>query len=250
MSSSGAKTLPQRAIEPVKRPKRRSKWGSLLLILGIGLLVTGLGLSGYVAWEMFGTSIGSQRDYQNQVNDMERQWAEDLPPIDPRVEAAAVEQAQQSGNGSVVARGFAILRIPDFGANWQVPILAGIDTATLKHGVGWYPQSALPGEIGNFVIAGHRITNGEPFKNLLKLPKGALVIVETADTVYTYQLLDSPKNLTVQETESWIMLPNPFDRTSVATRAIATLITCTDLFHSSNRSVGFAELIKTEPKSS
>ncbi|MDR1387830.1 MAG: class E sortase [Propionibacteriaceae bacterium] len=249
MSLTEAKGLPQRAIEPVERPRRRSKLSAFLLIFGIALLALGVGLLGYVGWEMFGTSIGAQRAYESQIGDLEQEWSGQDPPIDPRQEAAEVEQAHQDGDQSAVARGFAILRIPDFGAAWRAPILAGVDVATLKRGVGWYPESALPGQVGNFVIAGHRITYGEPFRNLLKLPKGALVIVETADAVYTYQLLDSPKNLTVLETESWIMLPNPFDRTSTATRAIATLITCTDLFHSPNRSVAFAELLQTEPKS-
>ena len=58
---------------------------------------------------------------------------------------------------------FAILRIPRLGDNFQVPIVEGVSLADLAEGVGHYPDTALPGEVGNFSVAGHRATNGEPF---------------------------------------------------------------------------------------
>ena len=44
-----------------------------------------------------------------------------------------------------------------------VPVVEGVGCDDLARGVGHYPETARPGEVGNFAVAGHRATNGEPF---------------------------------------------------------------------------------------
>ena len=70
-------------------------------------------------------------------------------------------------------------------------------------------ETQLPGEPGNFAVAGHRVTHGSPFRKLLDLRKGDQVIVETADTIYTYELDASPRDLTVKPTDNWVLNPVP-----------------------------------------
>ncbi len=49
----------------------------------------------------------------------------------------------------------------------------------LEKGPGHYRGTALPGQVGNFAVAGHRVGKGEPFLNLDQLRAGDAVIVET-----------------------------------------------------------------------
>jgi len=58
----------------------------------------------------------------------------------------------------------------------------------------------------------------------------------------------SPGNLTVNDTETWVLDPDPHHPGAEATEAVLTLTTCQDLFHSPDRSVGFAHLTKTVDK--
>ena len=52
-------------------------------------------------------------------------------------------------------------------------------TPTSRRARAHYTGTALPGQVGNFAIAGHRVGKGEPFLNLDQLRAGDAVIVET-----------------------------------------------------------------------
>ena len=58
-------------------------------------------------------------------------------------------------------------------------IVSGVRTSDLKRGIGHFPDTALPGELGNAALAGHRTTYGAPFENLDRLEPGDPIIVET-----------------------------------------------------------------------
>ena len=102
-----------------------------------------------------------------------------------------------------------LLRIPAFGADYEIPILNGTDLSILSKGVGHYASTAAPGQIGNFALAGHRVTHGQPFARLLDLKRGDEVIVETREAIYTYVLDDSPRSLTVRDNDTWVIDPVP-----------------------------------------
>ena len=56
--------------------------------------------------------------------------------------------------------------------SWSVPVVQGVSLPDLSRGVGHYPETALPGQVGNFAVAGHRATNGEPFAYLDQVQQG------------------------------------------------------------------------------
>jgi len=66
--------------------------------------------------------------------------------------------------------------------------------------------------------------------------------------VYTYVLDESPRQLTVEDTDTWVIGPVPGDPELKPTQPLITLTTCPDLFHSSKRSVGFGHLVRRERK--
>ncbi|MRT44425.1 class E sortase, partial [Xylella fastidiosa subsp. multiplex] len=59
--------------------------------------------------------------------------------------------------------------------------------------VGHYSEgrlkTAMPSaKTGNFALAGHRNTHGEPFRYINRLKKGDDVVVETQDEYYVYKM--------------------------------------------------------------
>ncbi|GAA1549108.1 hypothetical protein GCM10009804_01840 [Kribbella hippodromi] len=198
------------------------------------MLVAGVGLLGWVGWQFYGTGIASNKAMGEAENSLRQQW---------RTPAPATARTAEPTTG----KAFALLRIPRFGADWEKPVVEGVDPDDLAKGIGHYPDTQLPGQPGNFAIAGHRITHGSPFRKLLDLRKGDLVVVETQDAVYTYELDGSPRDLTVKNTDSWVLDPVPGKR-QAPTKSIITLTTCQDLFHSPDRSVAFGHLIKVSKK--
>ncbi|MEU5772379.1 class E sortase [Streptomyces venezuelae] len=81
---------------------------------------------------------------------------------------------------------YAVLRIPRIGI--RVPVAEGVSKGGVlnKGYVGHYPRTAQPGQGGNFALAGHRNTHGEPFRYINRLRNGDEVRVETREAVYTY----------------------------------------------------------------
>ena len=211
-----------------------------LTVAGLVLLLGGLGCLGWVVYQLFATNVVAQHAYKQETGQLREQWR--------APSGSASSGATASRGQSVPGDAIAVLRIPRFGKSYEVPILQGTDLDTLAKGVGHYDNTAAPGQIGNFAIAGHRITHGQPFSRLEEMNKGDAVVVETRTQIYTYRMDTSPRDLTVQETASWVLDAVPGQPSATPSRAVITLTTCQDLFHSPDRSVAFGTLVKTEDK--
>jgi sortase A len=217
------------------RPRRKR---SPLTLLGVGLFVAGLACLGWVGFQYFGTNVISEQVFENETEQLRDKW-QDQDRTDPK----GRDQATNVPGDAV-----ALLRIPAFGDDYEVPILHGTDLPTLSKGVGHYESTAAPGQIGNFAVAGHRVTHGQPFAKLLSLKKGDEVIVETREAIYVYVMDDSPRRLTVDDSETWVLEPVPGKAGAKPTEALITLTTCQDLFRSPDRSIGFGRLQSTQNK--
>ena len=222
---------------PPSRPRRPSP----LTVLGVVLLALGLSCLGYVGYQYLGTNVVADRSFDATRQELRQRW-QDVP----RPGSAGTPKA--STPAPLPGEATALLRIPAFGSSFEVPVREGTDLDVLAKGVGHYPGTAAPGEVGNFAVAGHRVTHGEPFRRLEELDKGDEVVVETATAIYTYVLDEPPRNLTVTEAATWVLEPVPGQPEEAPTRALITLTTCQDLFHSPDRSVGFGHLESTTNK--
>jgi len=207
---------------------RRS--GRVLGALGLALIMAGLGVLGYVAWQYFGTTFFAKREHEALRTTIVEQW-------DKGEEATAIH-----GEG--------LLRVPRFGDDYVVPILLGFDDATFAKGVGMYPEGARPGEVGNLVLAAHRVTHGEPFRKFPELKVGDTVIVETRTDVYTYALRTDGTSIRVDFRTTWPLqpVPDPKAEGQEPTEPLLTLLTCSELFHTDDRNVAIGELVSAEPK--
>src|SRR3984885_5201060 len=110
-----------------------------------------------------------------------------------------------SGQGSVIdlvtGEPFAFIEIPAFGKNWKFTIIQGTALAQLNVSPGHVPGTQLPGQLGNFAVAGHRVTAGNPFWSEPALRNGDLFYTQAEANDYSYRVIGKqtvlPTNLTV-----------------------------------------------------
>jgi sortase A len=211
------------------------------LVVGLGLVAAGIALLGWLGWEFWGTNWVAHRTHARVIATLHRDWADGRTVTRVPV-----------GDGSV--RALAIVHIPRFGDGYAVPILQGTSGSVLAAGLGHFPGSAAPGGVGNFAIAGHRVTHGEPLRDMPELQAGDQIIVETKRRVYTYVLDTGGGDLVVPFTATWVVDPlptNPDGGLQPPDRSprqhLLTLTTCSELFHTDNRLVAFGRLVSTRP---
>jgi sortase A len=223
----------------------------VLSAIGVAMVLIGGSMLAYVAWEYYGTDIVARHRQADIRADLEARWRY------PTVADVVGPDAAGASLGSAVA----LIRIPAFGSGYEVPMIEGVRDSDLADGIGHFP-GAGPGQIGNFALAAHRVTHGEPFRHLPDLKRSDEIIVETADAIYRYVLDTNPSDLVVPFTDGWVLdaVPTPpegespppgmldFGGTAIADRAIITLTTCSELFHTDDRMVAFGHLVSTVPK--
>jgi sortase A len=147
----------------------------------------------------------------------------------------------------VTGHPFALMRIPAFGAKWKFAVVQGTSLRQLALGPGHVTGTELPGQRGNFVVAAHDITAGNPFMHLRSLRSPDRVLVTTRTHVYEY-VVDSTRK--VRYTDVGVELPVPGHPGSKPGRALITLITCTPvtLDFTPWRIVVTGHLVKTSPR--
>lgn len=95
------------------------------------------------------------------------------PPTNPR------EAAPEIRHG--------LLEIPSIGLSQ--PFFEGVSLTAIDRGPSHWPGTAMPGELGNVVIAGHRTTRTRPFWDLdLVQPGAELIFTMTNGNRYVYTL--------------------------------------------------------------
>ncbi len=106
------------------------------------------------------------------------------------------------------------IEIPKIGINHSMR--EGVRLTTLDKSPGHWPGSAMPGQVGNMVIAGHRVTHGKPFRNLDRLTAGDDVRITLTDgKVVTYRV---SRTEIVPSNALWIVNQTP--------EATGTLFAC------------------------
>ena len=139
---------------------------------------------------------------------------------------------------------FGNLRIPSLDSlkdGWN--IVEGVKLRQLRRGAGHMPWTPLPGQIGNSVISGHRITNGAPFRDFDQLEPGDRIEVETAISVHVYEVR---KVQIVRPTALWVTATDGPKRAGLeggGEGSWLTLTTCHPKLSARQRLIVFAELV-------
>jgi len=203
------------------RRRRRRRQGRALWISGLLLVLSALGVGGYLAWLLWGTGLTT------------RAAQEDLrPSFQDKVATRPTREAPKGREVvKVPGRAVAILRIPAIDLDYVV--VEGTDTDSLKKGPGHYPQTAYPWErSGRVGIAGHRTTYGAPFWSLNELEEGDRIVLATEYGTFRYRVTGSQ---IILPSEGWVL-----DRTEEPT---LVLTTCEPRFSAAKRLVVFADRV-------
>lgn len=203
--------------------------GELFITFGVVMLL-------FVTYQLWWTNIRAGQQTDRAKEQIEDTWAKgDSKP-----------EAFEPGEG------FAIMYIPKLDV--VVPIAEGINkTKVLDKGmVGHYAdgklKTAMPSDKqGNFAVAGHRNTHGEPFRYVNQLKPGDPIVVETQDAYYTYAMA----SILPQTAPSNVSVIDPVPKGSGFTKPgrYITLTTCTPEFTSTYRMIVWGKLVEERPRS-
>lgn len=199
--------------------------GELLITVGFVLLL-------FVAYQLVWTNLEAERAQSEVAEQIRERWR------DPQGSAA------EAFDGPEV-RGLGFLRIPRLGKGYSVPVVQGVGLDDLARGIGHYPDTARAGQVGNFAVAGHRATNGEPFAHLDRMRPGDVVVAETRRRWFTY-VVDEIR--IVDPTDVWVIDPVPGDPGAEPTEALLTLTTCNPRWASTERLIVFGHLEDERPR--
>ncbi|WP_030615193.1 class E sortase [Streptomyces sclerotialus] len=142
-------------------------------------------------------------------------------------------------------RPFAVMYIPRFGRDWAKPVLEGTATDTLKKGLGHYARTARLGATGNFAVAGHRRTYGDPFKDFPRLRPGDPVVISDGTTWFTYRIDKRPYR--TLPGDIGVIDPVPRKSGYDGPGRYLTLTTCEPEWGHSHRLIAWAHLDATAP---
>jgi sortase A len=107
--------------------------------------------------------------------------------------------------------------------------------------------TALPGQIGNFAVAAHRVTAGNPFYHLGDLRPGNTVLIDAAGITYTYRVTTAER---VLPGDTAVLDPVPGHPRQRPRQAVITLITCDPPWTGTHRIIVFGTLSAETPRTS
>ncbi|MFF3678280.1 class E sortase [Streptomyces sp. NPDC002120] len=206
----------------------------------------------FVAYVLLWTGVKADRAMDGERAGLRDRWAaaepaaapQSAPSVPSAPPAAPAEPAGPAEPPPYAAgRAFAEMYVPRFGPDWVKPVLEGTDAELLKKGLGHYAGTARLGATGNFSVAGHRRTYGDPFKDFPELRTGDEVILKDESTWYTYTVRGGP--LRTLPTQVGVVAPVPERSPFTTPGRYLTLTTCDPEWGHSHRLVVWAELTGT-----
>jgi sortase A len=211
--------------------------GEVLLTGGFVILL----FVGYLLWGSGMRTAAAQRQFTSELN---QEWGRAGGQPKLAVRPDTIDITPERFN---VATGqpFAFITIPAFGPNWKFTLIQGTALAQLNLSPGHVPGTQWPGQFGNFAVAGHRVTSGNPFWSLPSLRPGDLVNVQTQLNDYTYRV--TGKDMVVP-TDTAVLDPVPGHPGQQPTARLITLITCDPAWTGTHRVIVTGVLVSASPR--
>ena len=256
--AASARPMKRRTSKKTPRPPvKRSLATKVVGVFGELLITAGVFVLLFLGWQLWWNSIVLTNEQASDATSLADDWK--LPvvtgttptptPTSTGAAAAPVNYGEPAVMGAPSAGSdFAILYVPRFGADFKRTIAEGVDPHTVlnKGGAGHYDDTQMPGEVGNFVVAGHRKAYGGAMTLISDLQIGDRVYVQTADGYYTYVF----RNITyVLPTQVEVLNPVPQLDGVAPTQRILTLTTCNPLYSTAERSIAYAVYESWQPLS-
>jgi sortase A len=232
------RTSPRSRIEARRAARARKPSAGVIAsrVIGEVFITTGVVMLLFVTYQLWWSNIRAHQQAGREATSLQEEW----------------KSGKRAPGAFEPGQGFAILHIPKLDV--VVPIAEGISKSkVLDRGmVGHYDENsvktAMPEDkTGNFGIAGHRNTHGEPFRYINRLKPGDPIVVETQDKYYVYDMasilpVTPPSNVSVLE-------PVPPGSGFTQPGRYITLTTCTPEFTSKYRMIVWGKMVEERPRS-
>jgi sortase A len=199
--------------------------GEVLITFGLVILL----FAGYEVWGKSAQVDAAQQELDTRLEDA---WgdgasgpAEEVPKEKPLP-------------GDAIAR----LHIPRLDKHWVV--VEGVAPGDIKNAPGHYPDTAMPGRVGNFSVAGHRMP--AVFWNLHKMQPGDKIFLEDRRNWYEYQVSETR---IVLPSAVEVVAPVPGRPGAKPTEAMLTITTCNPQWDNYERLIVHAKHVDVRPKS-
>ncbi|MFJ4580957.1 class E sortase [Streptomyces echinatus] len=204
--------------------------------IGEVFITTGVLMLLFVTYQLWWTNVRAHAQAGSETHQLQDDWA----------------SGKRSPGVFEPGQGFAILHIPKLDV--VAPIAEGVSNKKVldKGMVGHYGEAplktAMPQDrTGNFGLAAHRNTHGEPFRYINRLKAGDEVVVETQDTYFVYKVtsmlpVTPPSN-------TGVLNPVPPGSGFTEPGRYITLTTCTPEFTSKYRLIVWGKMVQERPRS-
>ncbi|MGX1271155.1 sortase A [Streptomyces phaeoluteigriseus] len=236
--SPGPAARPLSRVEARRQARARKPSAAVVASRAVGevFITAGVLMLLFVTYQLWWTNVRAHAQADREASSLQDDWA----------------NGKRNPGAFSPGQGFAILHIPKLDV--VVPIAEGISNKKVldKGMVGHYGEDALKtampdAKTGNFGLAGHRNTHGEPFRYINRLQPGDPIVVETQDEYFVYKMasilpVTSPSNVSVLD-------PVPPDSGFTGPGRYITLTTCTPEFTSKYRMIVWGKMVEERPRS-
>jgi sortase A len=217
------------APEQIAKPRRRV---SVVGVLGEVFITVGVLVLLFLGWQVWLGNLIDGNSQKGEAVALSETWSRGgstaPAPVD-RPDPGPPAVSAEPGN----AVQFANLIIPRFGADFVRPILQGVGVSdVLRYGIGHYPGTQMPGEVGNSAYAAHRTGHGSPFFDIDKLQVGDSVYIEMEAGWYRYVVRSLEY---VMATGVQVLEPVPQAPGAAPSDRLITLTSCNPIYTASER---------------
>jgi len=257
--SERADQPPAEATRHAPRHKSRPRL-SAVGIIGEVLITAGVLVLAFLGWQLWWNDMIMAGQQSKAAAEISQTWIDD--ERSSRDKAADTPQTTDPGESAPAdfgdpvvreappsAQSFAVLYVPRFGADYHRSIAEGIGNNVLnssRSGIGHYPDTQMPGEVGNFALAAHRSANGGGMHLINELQLGDAIYVQTADGYYTYRFRDLEY---VAPTAVDVIAPVPHNPDVAPVDRFITLTSCNPLLSTAERIIAYGVLEAWQPTS-
>jgi len=238
---------------PRSRPRKPKRRISVIGVIGELLITAGVLVLLFLGWQLWLNDIIVGGQQQAEAGELSQSWAlDEQDPTPQPTESDAPAEPAGPGDPAVMAavgnaEKFAVLIVPRWGADYERSIAEGTGAKDVlnKIGLGHYTGTQMPGEVGNFAVASHRMAYGGGFKDLHQLQIGDHIYVETQDGWYDYVYRSTEY---VLPSGVGVIEPVPQAPDATAVDRIITLTTCNPFFSTAERLVAYGVLDTWYPR--
>ncbi|WP_411719943.1 class E sortase [Mycetocola sp.] len=217
---------------------------SVVGVIGELLVTGGVLVLLFLVWQLWLNDAVLRAAQDREAAQLSEMWQSNASePTGPAEAPMLPVRLSQPADAEV----FGVLRVPRFGQDFAARLAGGVSASRTLNplGLGHYPDTQMPGELGNFAVAGHRNSHGKPLNLIGELRVGDAIVVEVPEGWYTYRFR------TLEYVEpSGVGVLNPVPQTDgvEASDSIITLTSCNPAFSTAERIIAYGAFESWTPR--